>query len=163
MARSAHPQRMLPYPHALLLPPAKQCAGTHENIYQEDSCAGAARVGVQTLRDWLVGCLQSEPAILVAQVTPEVLYCAKKAGVTHVLKAGGAQAVAAMAWGTQSCPKVEPSAFPNFYQEQPTAHSCVFNVPIWLISVPPFGKQASAVHPEVCTGVQQETTEAFHA
>jgi histidinol dehydrogenase len=39
-------------------------------------------------------------------VTPEVLYCAKKAGVTHVLKAGGAQAVAAMAWGTASCPKV---------------------------------------------------------
>lgn len=40
-------------------------------------------------------------------ITPEVLYCAKKAGVTHVLKAGGAQAVAAMAWGTQSCPKVD--------------------------------------------------------
>lgn len=39
-------------------------------------------------------------------ITPEVLYCAKKAGVTHVLKAGGAQAVAAMAWGTASCPKV---------------------------------------------------------
>ena len=42
------------------------------------------------------------------QVTPEVLYCAKKAGVTHILKAGGAQAVAAMAWGTESCPKVRP-------------------------------------------------------
>eukprot|EP00195_Chlamydomonas_chlamydogama_P013633 CAMPEP_0202892308 /NCGR_PEP_ID=MMETSP1392-20130828/2041_1 /ASSEMBLY_ACC=CAM_ASM_000868 /TAXON_ID=225041 /ORGANISM="Chlamydomonas chlamydogama, Strain SAG 11-48b" /LENGTH=441 /DNA_ID=CAMNT_0049576205 /DNA_START=195 /DNA_END=1520 /DNA_ORIENTATION=+ len=40
-------------------------------------------------------------------ITPEVLYCAKKAGVTHVLKAGGAQAVAAMAWGTGSCPKVD--------------------------------------------------------
>jgi len=40
-------------------------------------------------------------------VTPEVLYCAKKAGVTHILKAGGAQAVAAMGWGTQSCPKVD--------------------------------------------------------
>ncbi|CAA6662827.1 unnamed protein product [Spirodela intermedia] len=37
----------------------------------------------------------------------EVLYCAKKAGVTHILKAGGAQAVSAMAWGTASCPKVE--------------------------------------------------------
>ena len=36
----------------------------------------------------------------------QVLYCAKKAGVTHILKAGGAQAVAAMAWGTASCPKV---------------------------------------------------------
>ncbi|KAI3854317.1 hypothetical protein MKW92_050069 [Papaver armeniacum] len=34
-------------------------------------------------------------------------YCAKKAGLTHVLKAGGAQAVSAMVWGTSSCPKVE--------------------------------------------------------
>lgn len=40
-------------------------------------------------------------------VTPEVLYCAKKAGVTHLLKAGGAQAVAAMGWGTQTVPKVD--------------------------------------------------------
>ena len=40
-------------------------------------------------------------------ISPEVLYCAKKAGVTHILKAGGAQAVAAMAWGTQTCPKVD--------------------------------------------------------
>lgn len=37
----------------------------------------------------------------------EVLYCAKKAGVTHLLKAGGAQAISAMAWGTETCPKVE--------------------------------------------------------
>ncbi|KAH8953792.1 hypothetical protein BDL97_08G045200 [Sphagnum fallax] len=37
---------------------------------------------------------------------PEVVYCAKRAGVSHILKAGGAQAVAAMAWGTESCPKV---------------------------------------------------------
>ncbi|CAM6092389.1 unnamed protein product [Calypogeia fissa] len=40
-------------------------------------------------------------------ICPEVLYCAKKAGATHILKAGGAQAVAAMAWGTESCPKVD--------------------------------------------------------
>lgn len=40
-------------------------------------------------------------------ISPEVLYCAKKAGVTHILKAGGAQAVAAMAWGTGTCPKVD--------------------------------------------------------
>ena len=39
-------------------------------------------------------------------ITPEVLWCAKRAGVTHILKAGGAQAVAAMAWGTETCPKV---------------------------------------------------------
>ncbi|KAF6155485.1 hypothetical protein GIB67_010626 [Kingdonia uniflora] len=40
-------------------------------------------------------------------ICKEVLYCAKKAGVTHILKAGGAQAISAMAWGTISCPKVE--------------------------------------------------------
>jgi histidinol dehydrogenase len=40
-------------------------------------------------------------------VCPEVTYCAKKAGVTHLLKAGGAQAVAAMAHGTQTTPKVD--------------------------------------------------------
>ncbi|KAF9673160.1 hypothetical protein SADUNF_Sadunf11G0119700 [Salix dunnii] len=40
-------------------------------------------------------------------ICKEVLYCAKKAGVTHILKAGGAQAISAMAWGTDSCPKVE--------------------------------------------------------
>ncbi|XP_020575081.1 histidinol dehydrogenase, chloroplastic [Phalaenopsis equestris] len=40
-------------------------------------------------------------------ICKEVLYCAKKAGVTHILKAGGAQAISAMAWGTQSCPKVD--------------------------------------------------------
>jgi len=40
-------------------------------------------------------------------IPPEVVYCAKKAGVTHLLKAGGAQAVAAMAYGTESCPKVD--------------------------------------------------------
>lgn len=40
-------------------------------------------------------------------ICPEVLYCAKKSGVTFILKAGGAQAVAAMAWGTQTCPKVD--------------------------------------------------------
>jgi len=46
-------------------------------------------------------------------ITPEVLYCAKKAGVTHILKAGGAQAVAAMAYGTQSCPKVDKIVGPG--------------------------------------------------
>ncbi|KAK9797101.1 hypothetical protein WJX73_010226 [Symbiochloris irregularis] len=40
-------------------------------------------------------------------ISPEVLYCARKAGVTHILLAGGAQAVAAMAWGTATCPKVD--------------------------------------------------------
>ena len=57
------------------------------------------------------------------QVTPEVLYCAKKAGVTHVLKAGGAQAVAAMAWGTETCPKVLYHRL--WFHSKPNHHACM--------------------------------------
>jgi len=40
-------------------------------------------------------------------ISPEVLYVAKLVGVTCILKAGGAQAVAAMAYGTDEVPKVD--------------------------------------------------------
>lgn len=40
-------------------------------------------------------------------ISPEVLYVAKLVGVDVILKAGGAQAVAAMAYGTETCPKVD--------------------------------------------------------
>lgn len=40
------------------------------------------------------------------EVAAEVLYAAKQCGVTSVYKIGGAQAVAAMAYGTESVPKV---------------------------------------------------------
>ena len=39
-------------------------------------------------------------------VATEVLYAARRCGVTKVFKAGGAQAIAAMAYGTESVPKV---------------------------------------------------------
>lgn len=58
----------------------------------------------------IAGChtiVLASPPRADGSITPEVLYCARKAGVTHVLMAGGAQAVAAMAWGTASCPKVD--------------------------------------------------------
>lgn len=38
---------------------------------------------------------------------PAVLYAARACGVTHVFKLGGAQAVAAMAYGTEGVPKVD--------------------------------------------------------
>ena len=41
------------------------------------------------------------------RVAAEVLYAARRCGVTKVFKAGGAQAVAAMAYGTESIPKVD--------------------------------------------------------
>ncbi|MCR5351524.1 MAG: histidinol dehydrogenase [Bacteroidales bacterium] len=41
------------------------------------------------------------------KVNPEVLYTASYCGVKRIFKLGGAQAVAAMAYGTQSVPKVD--------------------------------------------------------
>ncbi|XP_059648861.1 histidinol dehydrogenase, chloroplastic-like [Cornus florida] len=58
----------------------------------------------------IAGCktvIVATPPAQDGSICKEVLYCAKKAGVTHILKAGGAQAISAMAWGTASCPKVE--------------------------------------------------------
>lgn len=40
-------------------------------------------------------------------VADEILYIAQKVGATHLLKAGGAQAIAGMALGTKSVPKVD--------------------------------------------------------
>ena len=40
------------------------------------------------------------------KVHPAILYAAKLAGVNKIFKAGGAQAIAAMAYGTESVPKV---------------------------------------------------------
>jgi phosphoribosyl-ATP pyrophosphohydrolase / phosphoribosyl-AMP cyclohydrolase / histidinol dehydrogenase len=40
-------------------------------------------------------------------ISPEVLYVAQLVGASVILKAGGAQAVAAMAYGTESVPKVD--------------------------------------------------------
>jgi phosphoribosyl-ATP pyrophosphohydrolase/phosphoribosyl-AMP cyclohydrolase/histidinol dehydrogenase len=40
-------------------------------------------------------------------ISPEVLYVAQLTGVTCILRAGGAQAVAAMAYGTKEVPKVD--------------------------------------------------------
>ncbi|BEI88856.1 uncharacterized protein CcaverHIS019_0202180 [Cutaneotrichosporon cavernicola] len=40
-------------------------------------------------------------------ISPEVLYVAQLTGVTTILKAGGAQAVAALAYGTAEVPKVD--------------------------------------------------------
>ncbi|KAI9026640.1 histidinol dehydrogenase-domain-containing protein [Phycomyces nitens] len=46
-------------------------------------------------------------------VVPEVLYVAHKVGASHVVLAGGAQAVAAMAYGTQTVPKVDKICGPG--------------------------------------------------
>ncbi len=50
------------------------------------------------------------------EVTPATLVAANEAGATHVYKVGGAQAVAALAYGTESIPKVDKIVGPgNIY------------------------------------------------
>ncbi|KAF7732505.1 trifunctional histidinol dehydrogenase [Apophysomyces ossiformis] len=46
-------------------------------------------------------------------VVPEVMYVAHKVGATHIVLAGGAQAVAAMAYGTETVPKVDKICGPG--------------------------------------------------
>lgn len=58
----------------------------------------------------LAGCEQiilCTPTNRQGMVAAEVLYAASRCGVTAVYKAGGAQAIAAMAYGTESIPKVD--------------------------------------------------------
>ena len=42
-----------------------------------------------------------------ASITPEILYAAKLCGITEIYRTGGAQAIAAMAYGTDSISKVD--------------------------------------------------------
>lgn len=60
------------------------------------------------------------PTIIVAtpprrdgSVDPVVLYAARQAGATHVLRAGGAQAIAALAYGTARVPRVQAIVGPG--------------------------------------------------
>ncbi|PIA18163.1 hypothetical protein COEREDRAFT_80085 [Coemansia reversa NRRL 1564] len=46
-------------------------------------------------------------------IVPEVLYVAHKVGATAIVKAGGAQAIAALAYGTESVPKVDKICGPG--------------------------------------------------
>lgn len=52
----------------------------------------------------LVLCTPSGPN---GKVNPVMLYCASLLGIRTIVKAGGAQAIAAMAYGTESVPKVD--------------------------------------------------------
>lgn len=52
----------------------------------------------------VVLCTPPDP---VGNVAPEILYAAKKCGIQRIVRAGGAQAIAAMAYGTESIPRVD--------------------------------------------------------
>jgi len=64
----------------------------------------------------LAGCKEivlATPPRKDGSICPEVIYAAKRAGATKLLKAGGAQAIAAMAYGTATCPKVQKISGPG--------------------------------------------------
>lgn len=57
----------------------------------------------------IAGCKEivlCSPPRTEGEINPVVLYCAHLLGVTRIFRTGGAQAIAAMAYGTQSVPKV---------------------------------------------------------
>jgi len=53
-------------------------------------------------------------------VTPEIVYIAHKVGAKSIVLAGGAQAIAAMAYGTESISKVDKILGPGMYSSLPT-------------------------------------------
>ena len=58
----------------------------------------------------LAGCRERvlcTPCRKDGSIAPEVLFAARECGVTRIFRIGGAQAVAAMAFGTETVPKVE--------------------------------------------------------
>jgi histidinol dehydrogenase len=65
------------------------------------------------------------PARSDGTIHPAVLYAAKEAGVTCVAKTGGAQAIAAMAYGTESIPQVDRIVGPgNAYVTEAKRQLC---------------------------------------
>lgn len=60
--------------------------------------------------------IMTTPCNKEGKVNPATLVAAKEAGVNRIFKAGGAQAIAAMAYGTESIPKVDKIVGPgNIY------------------------------------------------
>lgn len=67
-------------------------------------------------------------------VCPEVLYIAQKIGAERILVAGGAQAIAALAYGTEQCPKVDKICGPG-NQYVTAAKMLVQNDPRCLVAI----------------------------
>ena len=65
----------------------------------------------------IAGCKEiciTTPALPDGSINPLILAAAKIAGVDRIFKTGGAQAVAALAYGTQSVPKVDKIVGPGY-------------------------------------------------
>lgn len=85
----------------------------------------------------IAGCKQivlCTPPDKNGNIAPAILYAAQVCGVTQIFKVGGAQAIAAMAYGTESIPKVDKIFGPgNQYvteaKQQVAAHVVAVDMP----------------------------------
>lgn len=85
----------------------------------------------------IAGCPYIElctPAGPDGNIHPAILYAAKVAGVGRIFRTGGAQAIAAMTFGTESIPRVDKIFGPgNRYvmeaKQQATLHGCAIDMP----------------------------------
>ena len=85
----------------------------------------------------IAGCPETElctPAGPDGTIHPAILYAAKVAGVGRIFRTGGAQAIAAMTFGTESIPRVDKLFGPgNRYvmeaKQQATLRGCAIDMP----------------------------------
>ena len=90
-------QRVTPMERALLYVPGGQAS------YPSSVLMNAAPANVAGVKDISM----TTPCDASGEVSPNILAAAAVAGITSVYKLGGAQAIAAFAYGTQTIPKVD--------------------------------------------------------
>ena len=90
-------QRVTPMQRALLYVPGGQAS------YPSSVLMNAAPAKVAGVKDIFM----TTPCDASGEVNPDILAAAAVAGITSVYKLGGAQAIAAFAYGTRSIPKVD--------------------------------------------------------
>jgi histidinol dehydrogenase len=90
-------QRVTPMEHALLYVPGGQASYPSSVLM---NAAPAKVAGVKNI------CMTT-PCDALGEVSPNILAAAAVAGITSVYKLGGAQAIAAFAYGTETIPKVD--------------------------------------------------------
>ncbi len=90
-------QRVTPMERALLYVPGGKAA------YPSSVLMNAAPAQVAGVREIFM----TTPCDAEGKVSPHILAAARVAGITNIFKLGGAQAIAAFAFGTESVPKVD--------------------------------------------------------
>ena len=89
------------------------CAGEEKAVYPSSVLMNVMPAKVAGVDEII---MVTPPGKKVENVSPNTLVAAKEAGVDKIYKVGGAQAIAALAYGTESIPKVDKIVGPgNIY------------------------------------------------